>query len=557
MVETSLVDDVGKSSSFRRPTNSRDLFALAIGFFVFVLVIWIRIRFLDVSLGRNEGAYGYLGSQVLRGAVPFTDFYEMKPAGLYYTYALFVAVFGGKAAGLHTGLLLLNIATTGLVFAIANRIFGLRPALLAAVTYGFLSVHPPAMGLALEVEHIINFAVGLSLWLVLCGNAREGAAWFVFAGICIGWAASLKHSAGLSIVSALLFCLLDWDVHRDRALVWKRAACVTAGSVLVVALVIAYHVALGNVADALYWMIEFPATQYGVNVSLAQGVEFFSRRFDTVVWPHGWVYTIALLGVAAWGTRRDMAGGQARILLACMLVAFALVVPGLRFYGHYWLLFMLPVSLAIGFVASRLSIGFRGSTCLALYLLSMPVSILLSRWDFLSLSPVEMNQRVYRFNPFPEIDRISEMIRDRIGPDDQVVVFGSEPQAYLTLGIEAPSRHVYLSFLTRPHPRQADAVREFRTAIVGARPRFAVFVNDGRSWTFRAEDSQDLFIWTQRYLQESYRPLVVADIVPFSDTRWVSWPESATYRPRARRSVVLYERVEREEAPHTVPSDNL
>ena len=75
------------------------------------VIAWIRIRFLALPLGRNEGTYGYLGSLVLRGGVPFTDFYEMKPVGLYFTYSWFVGVFGGTPAGLHLGLLVLNVST--------------------------------------------------------------------------------------------------------------------------------------------------------------------------------------------------------------------------------------------------------------------------------------------------------------------------------------------------------------------------------------------------------------------------------------------------------------
>ena len=69
--------------------------------FTAVLIVWIRLRFLEIPLGRNEGAYGYLGAEVLRGSVPFRDFYEMKPLGLYFSYALFVGVFGQSSAALH------------------------------------------------------------------------------------------------------------------------------------------------------------------------------------------------------------------------------------------------------------------------------------------------------------------------------------------------------------------------------------------------------------------------------------------------------------------------
>jgi len=524
------------------------LFALGVA----GLLVAIRYRFAAIPLGRNEGTYGYLGDQILRGAVPFSDFYEMKPVGLYYTYALVVGAFGETASGFHAALFMSNLATSVLVFAIGKRIYGSAPAIVAAVTFAFLTVHPPTMGLALDAEHLINLFVCLSLLLVMHGNARRSMSWFVLAGICAGWAALIKQTVGLQVVSIALFCAMDWNTHRDRALVLRRAGWLSAGALASLGAVFLYHVALGNLADALYWMVEYPSLQYGVSYPVSQGLRDFEKAIDAIVVPHVWIYLTALVGLIVCALQRSAVAIQARVLLCLLCVAAVLVVPGLRFYGHYWLYLAPPVSLAVGFVVARLSSGslangrlpWLGAIVTLAYWVAMPLSLLESPWKFFSRSPEEMSRLIYDNNPFPEIAKMCETIRARMRPGDGLVVFGSEPQAYLTLGLEAPSPHVFLAFLSHPHPRQANAIREFKASLTAARPRFAIFVRDGRSWTFREGDSQEIVNWSERYLARHYRPVLFADLSRFAETRWISWPQSASYQPLTPRSIILFERIE-------------
>src|SRR5213080_4737072 len=106
---------------------------------VFGLVIAIRIRLLHIPLERDEGEYAYAGQLMLQGIPPYTLAYSMKFPGTYASYALIMSIFGQTIFGIHLGLLLVNTATSGLIFLLGRRLMNNSTAGIAALSYSVLS----------------------------------------------------------------------------------------------------------------------------------------------------------------------------------------------------------------------------------------------------------------------------------------------------------------------------------------------------------------------------------------------------------------------------------
>src|SRR6266480_1738309 len=115
---------------------------------VFGLVLVIRIRLLEIPLERDEGEYAYAGQLMLQGIPPYKLAYNMKFPGTYAAYAVIMAIFGQTIAGIHLGLLLVNLATITLIFFLGRRLFDSATGLVAAMTYAVLSVSPSVLGFA-------------------------------------------------------------------------------------------------------------------------------------------------------------------------------------------------------------------------------------------------------------------------------------------------------------------------------------------------------------------------------------------------------------------------
>jgi len=114
------------------------------------IVATIRVRLLDLPLERDEGEFAYAAQLLLQGVSPFDWAYNamLKLPGTFVSYALSMAVVGQTAAGIHAGLLLVNLANSVLVFLLGRRIAGDGGGVVAAGIFALLALTPATLGLA-------------------------------------------------------------------------------------------------------------------------------------------------------------------------------------------------------------------------------------------------------------------------------------------------------------------------------------------------------------------------------------------------------------------------
>ena len=151
---------------------------LAIAIMVLILVgaALIRLRLADVPLERDEGEYAFAGQLILQGVPPYQLVYNMKFPGTYYAYSLLLALFGQSARGIHIGLLLVNAATTWLLFRLARRVTGEHAALVAAAAFAVLSLDRWIMGVFAHATQFVILAAVAGL-LVLDRAMASNRSW--------------------------------------------------------------------------------------------------------------------------------------------------------------------------------------------------------------------------------------------------------------------------------------------------------------------------------------------------------------------------------------------
>src|SRR5262249_43212774 len=115
---------------------------------------------------RDEGEYAYVGQLILQGVPPYQLAYSMKFPGVYAGYALFMSMFGQTPAGIHIGLLLINLASAFVLLLLARKLLGFGGGCLAAATYLVLSINPSVLGLAAHATHFVVLPTLISLLLL-------------------------------------------------------------------------------------------------------------------------------------------------------------------------------------------------------------------------------------------------------------------------------------------------------------------------------------------------------------------------------------------------------
>jgi hypothetical protein len=169
---------------------------LIIGLFLalaFNLVVRWHLR--NMPLERDEGEYAYAGQLILQGILPYKLAFNMKFPGVYFMYALIMAIFGQSAAGIHIGIFVVTSLTALLIFFIGRELLSDSGALVATVIYICLAALPRAAGLAGHATHFVSLFVCAGVSAMLMARRRNSLAWWFLSGIAFGLAILMKQHA--------------------------------------------------------------------------------------------------------------------------------------------------------------------------------------------------------------------------------------------------------------------------------------------------------------------------------------------------------------------------
>ena len=160
-----------------------------------MLVIAIRIRLLGIPLERDEGEYAYAGQLMLEGIPPYKLAYNMKFPGTYAAYAGIMSIFGQTISGIHLGLLLVNAATTVLVYFLGRRLGNSTAGIAAAIAYSILSMSSSVLGLAAHATHFVMLPVLGATLLLLKQSDRKAVVSLFASGLLFGIGLLMKQPA--------------------------------------------------------------------------------------------------------------------------------------------------------------------------------------------------------------------------------------------------------------------------------------------------------------------------------------------------------------------------
>ena len=507
------------------------------------VVIVIRIRLLGIPLERDEGEYAYAGQLMLQGIPPYKLAYNMKFPGTYAAYAVIMAIFGQTIAGIHLGLLLVNLATITLIFFLGRRLFDSATGLIAAVTYAILSVNPSVLGLAAHVEHFVMLPVlgGTLLLLGPQGNSGFGSALqravsspplflqLFVSGLLFGIGLLMKQPAIWFILFGAIYVLAGG--RRHLGLQWKtvilRNFIFGAGAVLPFAIACLLLWRAGVFDKFWFWTIDY-ARQYGSLASLGMGFRALAVNGTLVIGSAWALLTLAAIGLAAGLWHKPMRAGTG-FVLALFAFSVLAVSAGFYFREHYFILILPAVSLLSGVAIRRFSdlVAARGGAIrfapFVVFCAALSQPILAARKFYFEDSPIEACLASYGLSPFAESVRIAEYLRDHSSPSDTIVVLGSEPQIYFYSRRHSATGYIYTYGLMEPQSYARQMQEEMIREIELARPKYVVSVKMSTSWLRRPESESLIFTWANRLHQKVLRCRRPGEYSPDGPNRLLSW----------------------------------
>jgi dolichyl-phosphate-mannose-protein mannosyltransferase len=498
---------------------------------VTLVVCFIRLRFLDVPLERDEGEYAYMGQLLLQGSLPYTEAYSMKFPGIHFVYALILGIFGQTHTAIHSALLITNLATGFLLFLLGRRLFDAPVGIIAGSCFLVLTLSPSVKGFWANTEHFLLLPALGGLLLLRIALEEENKIQLFASGFLLGCALLIKQHG---IFFFLFGCVvLGWVYFNKPTTRWTKLLIalglfVTGGLTPFIVTVLIYF-STGNFEAFWFWTFEY-AFEYASMLSLNQGMAAFKYVFLKIFQPHFLIFLFSLLGVASIVWNKEI---RSQWFFACgfLLFSFFAITPGFYFRSHYFILLMPALALFAGMgvraVWSRHSSG-KAALSLGIAIIALGHPFFIQQEVFFKLSAIEASRAIYNGNPFPESIEVAKFINKKAGPNDEIAILGSEPQIYFYARRRSATGYLYMYPLMEKHGQahrmQGKMIRE----IENSQPKFIVIVNASLSWLMRPDSSRLLIQWYPKYLQERYQLSGVV-MIPFDN-------------PRAKTRLLIFER---------------
>jgi 4-amino-4-deoxy-L-arabinose transferase-like glycosyltransferase len=293
-INESAAPSLTELAPLRAPWQRKALYATLVLVLIFFAVVRVRLR--NVPLERDEGEYAYSGQLILQGIPPYKLAYNMKLPGTYAAYAVIMGVLGETPAGIRLGLLLVNAATSILVFLLAKRLHGLLTGVIAGCTYALLSTRSSVLGFSGHATHFVIFFALLGILLLLPAIEKRKNSLIFLSGLFLGLGFLMKQHGILLAMFAGLYLL--WAQRRTsiRNLLFS-AALISFGVALpyVLTCVILYRA--GVFHEFWFWTVSY-GRAYASEMTVRDGLKMIRAVGPWMVRPF-LIWGIAALGLTA------------------------------------------------------------------------------------------------------------------------------------------------------------------------------------------------------------------------------------------------------------------
>lgn len=527
-------------------------FCLALLLVLLAIVYIIRSKFSMIPFERDEGIYGYIGTLMLEGKIPYKDFYEQKFPGIFYFYGTMVYLFGDTVKGLHTGFMYLNLTTIVLIYFTSQKLFSPIAGIISAITFAFVSLTPNLSGFTIQSEHGVAFFISLGLLFYALFATKQKWYYNLFMGMAFGFAFMTKTSGMFLVLWGGFTLIISYITNKNRS--FKTLALdvlIYSGGVFsIIGFFFLIILMKGSFNEMIYWAYETPKSYVG-KMPFEEGIKYFGYTRDAILQNHKFFWMHALIGIAVC-LLKSINFKMKLVAITLLFFSCCTIVPGYYFYGHYWMQIIPGLSILAGLTYygivtfMRESLNIKQPKLKYVYLGIFAI-VTFNHINALKSYYFHPNyerilRSVYGSNPFPESMEIANYINANSKPEDNIVLIGSEPQIYFYTRKKSPSRHAYFASLVNDVKEHKEWQREFVKDVEKADPRYLVFFNHQISLFVQPNTDKYVFEWVNKYTSERYHIIGVADMVDGMQTNYVWNNALAGFQPKGQNVIYIYER---------------
>lgn len=290
------------------------------------ITLYLTYLSLFGELGVDGGAYLTVSQGILRGQLPYVDFIDHKPPGIYYIFALFLWVWNSVWM-IKISLILINLSTAFILYLIATKLWNGYTGVIAGLFYltGLIIYN----GYMVLIEPYMSFFISLSFFgYVLFYQSKEPKYLFL-SGLMVGIATILKQPA-LFLFFGLLLCINL--INQTRNL--KNNTYLVSGFSIPILITTIYFYINGALEDLIFNVFTLNAGFYKFS-GVAEFL-YYNILANFNMFPLLWLLTISGVAITARHWRQI---NHPSIISILLLFSFAPVMTG---HGASYYIGILP-----------------------------------------------------------------------------------------------------------------------------------------------------------------------------------------------------------------------
>jgi hypothetical protein len=486
-------------------------------YFALALTVFVRLRFADASLERDEGEYAYAGMMILRGQLPYVDFYNMKLPGVYCLYALVFKLFGQSVAVIRYLLLFVNLLTTFFVFKASQNWLSRSAAWWASGIFLLLSFAFHAQGWIANCEQFVNLFVAASLVFL---TKRWSPLHLFLCGLMLGVATLMKqHAFHFALFPA--FLLIKQLFSGSTTILGRFKIFLRLG----IALSLGYALPLGTTVyffwqkgafDAFYFYIVQYATAYStLHAEVFENIGAFWYIFvdNAVLWLALFYAGFVILKRHFNNRNKEnkskflgLNGENTEGVHLCILLLIGLmsVCPGWYFRAHYFQFLFIPAALLMAFCMVHYDDLFgafaRKINRSQFLIFSLVFSFAVQIEYFVLRTPEEMMARMYKYEHFTEIWQMGDFINQEGLGNGYIGQLGNEPEFLFYTKTKSASGFLYAYPLLENHIYAQDFAEKHIKETEWHQPTWFVYT-DFKNKDKESKTDKYLDTWAKEYLK--------------------------------------------------------
>ncbi len=463
---------------------------------------------------RDPSVYIYAGQQLLKGALPYRDFWDHRPPGLFYLNAAGLIVGGGSNWGVWALEALCFCGAVVLSYDLLRRVFSAKAAFLA--TFAWIISLPLLYQFDLSEEFALLFQFAALYCFVRAETRGRYGAYGFALGATLALSMNLRPNLIGVWVGIVLFLIARAVLTRDllktvRVLLWMGV-----GWLAIMAPIVLYFAAIGQLGEM--WNAAYTFNFFYANASfgyrldtLEMGIGLLAQSGILFTGLGGW-----LLGLYLTGRRSLAPPVNALIALGLLLLPIELILSSLsgRLYPHYFISTLPVIAVLSGLLLHR----------------ALPTAQPAPFWELRWMPTALLSaglMLIASINPLNEImkpplpvsteqglpARVASFLDRNTQPTDYVLVWGATASIYTASERTGSSRYVNNYTLFMPGFSTPDLIQAYIDELIRRPPAYIIdtALTDGR---FSPLDPQGRQNWVAQKARDTRQLAELEDFAP-------------------------------------------